>query len=99
MIKAIVFSYQPESGEGTFHKYGELNLVAEWYSNVKKEFIIKNCHKYAEELTLVIDENITYEDKNKILNCSGYVGTWWQQQDKYQTIDGLWLVRPKGRES
>jgi len=68
----ICFSYSTSLG-GCLHKFGDYDLVKDWYDTARKKYIDAEYPNEAEELKLLYG-SIPVEELNKCIEISGYIG-------------------------
>lgn len=77
MNNTILFAYHPENSiKGTLHKYGDYKNIFRLYQKWREIFIENNLEKLADELILV--ENVSDADLEKMVDITGYVGVWYE---------------------
>lgn len=77
---AFFYTYDKDGGpiRGTLQKHGNPQLVLRDFQ-VFKAFNAKMNHKFG-EVILVQDEDFDVEELNKMINTTGYVGIWHENQ-------------------
>jgi len=75
MKTTILFTYDPKMPiKGTLQKYGEYEDVLIFYEKYLKTGL---CRILSEDLILI--ENVSEEDVQKMVDITGYVGVWYEK--------------------
>jgi len=72
---AVAFSFSPDEDRGM---QGSPDRVSAWAITTRKKFVDAGHLDMAKEI-VVVSGKIPLEDLNKIINTSGYVGTWYKR--------------------
>ena len=93
---AIAFTFSPDEPgmEGILHKHGSPDKVNAWAEKIRKKFINAGHLDMADEI-VVVTGKIPVEELNKMIDISGYVGTYYKSALKMidNTIDNGKVVK------
>jgi len=75
---AVAFSFDPTDPiPGTLHKHGSFENVNKWAQEAIAKLSV-NCKDLASQIT-VVSGKIPLEEINRMIDISGYVGTWYKK--------------------
>lgn len=67
---------------GVLHKYGENDKIEAYYKEVKQLYKVNGMKDMADNLVLVSSDKWPVDLIDKFLNCSGYIGKWYEEEMK-----------------